>query len=110
MTPSTKRRARRSPQQWKDLLAAYDARAGSADDFCAEHNTASSSIHYWRRKLAANSTVAKPRDARSNPIVPIRVEAPALFELVLPSGSTLRFPTSIDATALRAVLLALESR
>lgn len=109
MTRSTKRRARRSPQQWKELLAAYDARTTSADDFCDQRGVASSSVHYWRKKLSAAPTETRPT-APSNRIVPVRIEAPALFELVLPSGFTLRFPTSIDAASLRAVLLALESR
>ena len=109
MTATSKRRARRSPQQWKDLLAAYDARTGSAEDFCDERNVASSSIHYWRRKLAA-SGAPKPTAKARNTIVPIRIEAPSLCELQMPSGFVLRFPTSIDADALRSVLLALEPR
>lgn len=110
MTPSSQRRARRSPQQWKEILAAYDARTGSSDDFCEQHGVASSSVHYWREKLRAKPTAARRRATPSNRIVPIRMEAPALFELVLPSGFTLRFPTSIDEASLRAVLLALEPR
>lgn len=110
MTSSSKRRARRSPQHWKEIIAAYDARTGSSDDFCAQHSVASASIHYWRHKLGAKPGPAKRGAGPSNPIVPIRIEAPALFELVLPSGFTLRFPTAIDASSLRAVLLALEPR
>lgn len=110
MTQSSKRRARRSPQQWKDLVAAYDARSSSSEDFCTQHDVAPSSVHRWRRRLAGKPARSKPVATASNTIVPIRIEAPALFELVLPSGFTLRFPTSIDAASLRAVLLALESR
>ena len=67
-------------------------------------------MHYWRKKLRAKPAVARRCAAPSNRIVPIRIEAPALFELVLPTGFTLRFPTSIDEASLRAVLLALEPR
>lgn len=108
MTQSSPRRTRRSPQQWKEIVAAYDARRESADDFFEQHGVASSSVHFWRKKLA--TPAARRRADPSNRIVPIRIEAPALFELVLPSGFTLRFPTSIDEASLRAVLLALEPR
>jgi hypothetical protein len=108
MTPASKRRPRRNPQHWKEIISAYDARTGSSDAFCAQHGVASASIHYWREKFGTKPAPARRRAASNNPIVPIRIDAPALFELVLPSGFTLRFPTSIDAASLRAVLLALE--
>lgn len=109
MPRSTKRRARRSPQHWTELLAAYDARTTSADDFCDQRGVTSSSVQDCRKKLAAAPTETRPT-APSNRIVPVRIEAPAVFELVVPSGFVLRFYTSIDAASLRAVLLALESR
>ena len=110
MTSSSKRRARRSPQRWKEIIAAYDARTGGSDDLCAQHSVDSSSIDDWRHRFGAQPCSAKRGAGQSNPIVPIRIEAPAPFELVLPSGFTLPFPAAIDASSLRAVLLALEPR
>jgi hypothetical protein len=48
LTPASKGRPRRSPPHWKEIIAAYDARTGSSDAFCAQHGVASASIHYWR--------------------------------------------------------------
>jgi len=60
----------------------------------------------WLGILQAKPSITKRRTAPSNRIVPLRIEASALCELVLPSGFVLRFPTSIDDASLRAVLLA----
>lgn len=77
MTRSTKRRARRSPQQWNELLAACDARTTSADDVCDQLGVASSNVHCWRQKLAATPNETRPT-AASNRIVPTQFEAHAL--------------------------------
>lgn len=37
VTQSSQRRARRSPQEWKHLVAPYDARSTSSEDFRAKH-------------------------------------------------------------------------
>ena len=60
MSESTKRRIRRSREEWQRLI---DEQAGSGltqGAFCREHSLSVASFQNWKRRLATEDTVVEP--------------------------------------------------
>jgi hypothetical protein len=90
---------KRTPEQWRELLAAQRASGLSAAAFCREHNLPAKSFYYWQRKLVSSSgfiRVAMPERAPSSVVCSLRVGA-----------SELRFSDAVSPTWLASVLRAL---
>lgn len=52
MARSTVRRARRSRDEWKELIAEFDRSGLAAPAFCDQHHLSYSTFTKWRRHLA----------------------------------------------------------
>lgn len=50
--PTRRRRARRSRDQWRELLQRFEHSGQSGEDFCREHGLTLSRFAHWRRRLA----------------------------------------------------------
>jgi transposase len=78
--------------------------------FCAAEGVSESNFYLWRRRLTQPSTPA-PNQPK---VVPIRVTPPPVpatpIELILPSGTTLRFPADARPEMIVAILRGLEGR
>lgn len=92
------------PEFWRAHVTAWTRSGLSARAYAAEHNLKAPTLYAWRRRLRHEpSTRSAPR------LVPITLEAPALCELVLRDGRTLRFPTHVEPAALAAFLRVVEA-
>ena len=78
----TRRRARRTAAQWRDLFERFEQSGQTRGKFCAAHGLALSTFDLWRRKLGATPT-------------PVDEEHPeALFVELTSSARTQMSPTS----------------
>lgn len=92
------------PEFWRAHVTAWTRSGLSARAYASEHDLKAPTLYAWRRRLRHEpSTRSAPR------LVPITLEAPALCELVLRDGRTLRFPAHLDPTALAAFLRVVEA-
>lgn len=53
---SHRRRQKRSPEQWQQLLEAQAASGLSQAAFCSEHGLSKSSFQLWKRRMRASSS------------------------------------------------------
>ena len=80
----TRRRARRTAAQWRDLFERFEQSGQTRGKFCAAHGLALSTFDLWRRKLGATPTPT-----------PVDEEHPeALFVELANSAQTQMSPTS----------------
>ena len=54
--PTRRRRARRSRDQWRELLQRFEHSGQSREDFCREHGLTLSSFAHWRREFGKTAT------------------------------------------------------
>lgn len=90
-----KRRESRREQLWRETFSAWQKSGQSVRAFCSGRGLRESSFYFWRRVLRerARSRSATPR------LVPLRVVADAVLEVVLPAGLVVRVPARMDAAA-----------
>ena len=92
--PTRGRRARRSREQWRDLLERFEHSGQRREDFCREHGLTLSSFAHWRRTLG--KTAAGRRTATGSPLfIELEPQAGAAsgswdVELALGDGMVLR--------------------
>ena len=97
MMSGSSRRVRRSAKFWRELVAAQSGSGGTVAEFCAAHGVGPASFYTWRKRLVA---AASPSGRDTPRFVAVRVAAdapaadmlPAMWEVVLPEGVTLRMP------------------
>lgn len=94
------------------------ARSGqTVPDYARAHGLKPDTLYRWRRRFPPRVAPAPrpepPSAAPPSPpprLVPVTFEAPAICELVLRDGLTLRLPTGTAPTLLAALVRALEAR
>lgn len=86
-------------------VAAWERSGLSARAYAVQHGLRAQTLYSWRRRLRA-STLPDPDAPR---LVPIQVDPPALFELVLRDGHVLRCPIATPPAAVAALVRALEA-
>ncbi len=103
---------RPSPDEWKQLVAEFEASGLQQKEFVAKHGLSLGAFQYrLYRKAQRRSKLSPPRTA----FLPVEVVAsPApppregfLLELALPRGLLLRFPVDTDTGYLAHLLSAL---
>jgi hypothetical protein len=103
---STCSRSDGATRRWVERLERFAASNRTVAAFCITEGVSLSDFYLWRRRLA--------QPAPPPVIVPIRVAptpTPANpIELILPSGTIVRFPTDALPELLVAVLSGLEGR
>jgi hypothetical protein len=98
---------RRDPQRehfWREAVAAWKKSGQSVRAFCAGRDLHEASFYGWRR------TLGKPdrhRPVALPTLVPLRVVADAVLEVVLPTGVVVRVPARADAVAVAKLVAAL---
>jgi hypothetical protein len=80
-------------------LAALESSGLSLGAYAAREGMDVQRLYRWRRRLAGESGPARPTT-----FVELRRAAPAMVEVVLPSGITLRVAETIDGAALRRLV------
>jgi hypothetical protein len=97
-------------RRWVERLERFAAGDHTVVAFCAAEGVSQSNFYLWRRRLAqpSNPSPNQPK------IVPIRVTPPPApatpIELVLPSGTVVRFPGDARPELIVAILRGLEGR
>ena len=98
-------------RRWVERLERFAAGQHTVVAFCAAEGVSESNFYLWRRRLAQ---AAPSPAARTPTVVPIRVAPPPTpttpIELVLPSGTALRFPADARPELIVAILRGLEGR
>jgi transposase-like protein len=88
------RRQRYSAQQWATWFDEFERGDFTVAGFCQLKGVSSNAFYQWRKRLAQSASAAD--------FVAVEVPRPALVEIDLPGGATMRVPN--DAAALRPVL------
>jgi transposase-like protein len=60
MSTVTKRRRRRSGDEWQRLIDEQAASGQTQSAFCAAHGISVASLQYWKRRLGAPATTPEP--------------------------------------------------
>ena len=102
--PSTRSRSDGATRRWVERLERFANSNQTVAAFCAAEGISTANFYLWRRRLA--------RSAPPPSVVPIRVAPTPTnpIELILPSGTVLRFPADARPELLVAVLSGLEGR
>lgn len=106
-------RRQRDPQLeqfWRQTMAKWQQSGQTIGDFCEQQQLSQPNFHAWKRELAkrdaervgAEKRGAGPRRGvgrRAWPLVPVRIVADAVIEVVLPTGLVLRVPGGVEVAA-----------
>lgn len=99
---------RRSSQNWRELIEAWQASDLTQKQFCARQSIAYSGFHYWFKKFREEKSSA----GRPSRFVPVKItsnramenNSTMRIELVLPNGKSVKFYGSVDERLLRSLL------
>jgi transposase len=108
--PSPRPRAA-ARQLWVARLARFSDSGLRPAEFCAAEGVALPSFYSWKRRLSAEAhscdTGPTPDSPPGPRLLPVRLAAGALVELVLPGGAVLRVPPGSDLAFVRSLVEAL---
>ena len=93
---------------WADRLSRFAQSGLRPAQFCAQEGVSLPSFYAWKRRLAADASVARPSANPGAPralrCLPVRLQDAAALELALPSGAVVRIASGADETTLRCLL------
>lgn len=105
--------------QWREWIAQWQASGKTAEVFAREHGVSTSTVYWWRNQLQRQLPAVRPTQTQHTPTVtfvqiPLKaVRASAAsreaIEVVLRGDRLVRVPDQFSATALQAVVRALEA-
>ena len=74
---------RRSPEEWQEILSAYEKRKGSKEEFCREHGVKSASLNYQleRRSVKKRAKFSEAKVEASSRSTEAVVEFPSGIRL-----------------------------
>lgn len=99
-----RRRDPRREQFWRETVAAWEQSGQSVRAFCAGRGLQEASFYAWRRTLRGRERrPAGQPQATGATLVPLRVIAAPVLEVVLPAGVVVRVPAGADAAAVGTV-------
>ena len=97
-------------RRWAERLERFGRANQTVAQFCAAEGVSEPSFYVWKRTLAGE---ARSPDPIPPTLVPIRLtpspDGPPI-EVVLPSGTVLRFPADARPAVIAAVVHAVEGR
>jgi transposase len=97
-------------RRWAERLDRFRRANQTVAQFCAAEGVSPPSFYVWKRTLASDAT---PPDPVTPTLVPIRLTtSPAgpPIEVVVPSGTVLRFPLDARPEVIAAIVHAVEAR
>ena len=99
-------------QFWQMAIETWQANGMPVSKFCEAEGLSESSFYIWRKKLTKSDEPQrdKPKDTNSSAFIEVAMpkDNPAVLELVLSSGNTLRISSGTDSTTLNDVILVLK--
>ena len=105
---------RLEPQEWKRLVSEYESSGESQKEFVARHDLSLNTFHFWLYKLRKQKKSESESQRRFLPIEVIaspasltRGAVPDAVELLLRSGTSVRFPVGTNVRYLAELLSAL---
>ena len=106
---SKKRRRDTGREQfWRETIAAWQKSGQSITAFCSGRGLSQASFFSWRRTLRVRDL--RPVAALQPPaLVPVRVVAAAVLEVLLPTGLVVRVPAGVETAAVAALVAALRT-
>jgi len=93
-------------QFWRMAIETWQASGLSVRQFCRQEGLATPAFYSWRKKLTGDSQRDSQDKSESSAFIEVAMPRnnPALVELVLASGNTLRIYAGADAATLNTVL------
>jgi len=82
---------------WRAVVEAWKRSGQTVNAFCRTRQITRSNFDRWRRILAANPVLSPPTPSPA--LVPVRVVAESMAEVVLQSGVVVRVPLGAAADA-----------
>lgn len=106
-------RRQRDPQLeqfWRQTMTKWKQSGQTIRGFCEQQQLSQPNFHAWKRELAKrdaepNSAVKRHAGPRrvvgppALPLVPVRIVADAVIEVVLPTGVVVRVPGGVEVVA-----------
>jgi len=106
-------RRQRDPQLeqfWRQTLAKWQQSGQTIRGFCVQQQLSQPNFYAWKRELVKRDAErvgavnggAGPRRAvgpQALPLVPVRIVAEAIIEVVLPTGVVVRVPGGVEVVA-----------
>ena len=92
--------ARRSRAYWAELVERHADSGLTGAEFCRREGVDNNQFYAWKSKLKL-----APKTASAKSLVPVTVLAPAMVEIALPCGATMKVP--VNEGAIRPVVRAL---
>jgi hypothetical protein len=114
--------ARESRAVWAKRVERWRESGLRASEFAAELGVNAATLAQWKYRLAAEARAERPSapatetvafvevDATTGPTAPTQAASESTFEVVLPSGVTVRVPAQFDAAALRRLVDVMTAR
>lgn len=116
--------ARESREVWVKRVERWRESGLSASEFAAELGVNAATLAQWKYRLAAEARAEAPSPttttrqtvafvevkATAEPVTPALPAAESTFEVLLPSGITVRVPPQFDAAALRRLVDVMTAR
>ena len=96
----------RREQFWREAVTAWQKSGLSIRAFCAGRGLSQPSFYAWRRTLSKSD---RQQPATPPTLVPLRVVADSVLEVVLPAGVVVRVPAGADVAAVATLVAALGS-
>jgi hypothetical protein len=114
--------ARESTEVWVKRVERWQESGLRAHEFAAELGVSATTLAQWKYRLAAEARKGQATapaeesvefievDATAAPIAPKPNRSEPVFEVLLPSGISVRVPSDFDAGALRRLVDAMTAR
>ena len=88
-------------QLWREIILGWKQSGQSVREYCRIRGVTEPNFYAWRRSLAERE------HQRAKSLVPVRVVADSMIEVVWPSGVTVRIPVGVPAAMVGELLAAL---
>lgn len=101
--PQSRRDSAATRQLWTDRLKRFRSPDQTVAEFCAAEGVSVPTFYKWKRRLTRTAP-----SAAAPTVVPVRITTPGpttpAVEVILPSGTLIRFATVCDPGMIAAVL------
>jgi transposase len=96
---------------WRMAIETWQTSGLSVRQFCTNEGLSEPSFYSWRKKLTGGSVQGEKAQSQPSTFIEVTLSQgnPAIVELLLISGNTLRIPAGVDSATLTTILSVVHS-